>query len=63
MTSLVDVQNIPEIEIEYCPALKDFVGLGNNQKLVIKRDANRRFGKFREKNPEIMKTIQEIILV
>jgi hypothetical protein len=62
MTSLVDAQNIPEIEIIGCRILGDFEGLGNNQKLVIKRDKSRRFERFQKQNPEIMKTIQQIVL-
>jgi hypothetical protein len=59
MTSLVDVLNIPEIEIIDCKSLADFGGLGNNQRLFIKGDEN---GLFKKQNPEIMKAIQQIIL-
>jgi hypothetical protein len=63
LKSLLDVQNIPEVEIGYCTELVDFNGLGHNQ--IVKICDPRTvlsFEKFQKENPAIVETIQQLVM-
>jgi hypothetical protein len=63
LTSLADLQNIPEVNIDSCDQLVDFSGLKNHQTLILHGDlCKASFEKFQESHPEINKEIEKIIL-
>jgi hypothetical protein len=63
LTSLADLQNIPEVNIDSCNQLVDFSGLKNHQTLILHGDlCKASFEKFQESHPEINKEIEQTIL-
>jgi hypothetical protein len=61
LASVVDVQNIPQVEIQNCPRITNFGGLGNNRIVKIRGiETMKSFEDFREENPAIVETIERL---
>jgi hypothetical protein len=62
LLSVLDVRNIPEVEIWDCPQVTDFSGLGHHEFVKIRCNKTvESFETYQEKNPMILETIQKLI--